>query len=118
MAETIKIHDYKKAIVKFNNGLGALLCNKCSKEMKRGFDHEDKEYYCSVACEPAKNVWGSPYGMCYDPSVDHDSQIYDSIYNSAKHSTVEDYLAPIKRFSPDEVLEFLRDSPTAWIMFV
>ena len=35
-----------KAIIKFNNGNGALLCNKCRVIIATGFDHEDKEHYC------------------------------------------------------------------------
>lgn len=37
---------YSKAIVKYNNGNGALLCNRCYKIIARGFDHEDKKHYC------------------------------------------------------------------------
>jgi len=37
---------YKHAIVKFNNGNGALLCNTCRVIMEYGFDHEDTEHRC------------------------------------------------------------------------
>ena len=37
---------YKYAIVKFNSGVGALLCNNCSEIIAYGFDHEDKRHYC------------------------------------------------------------------------
>ena len=37
---------YKFAEVKFNNGRGALLCNKCSIIIDYGFDHEDKYHLC------------------------------------------------------------------------
>lgn len=37
---------YKRAIVKFNSGRGALLCNRCNIILKVGFDHEDREHYC------------------------------------------------------------------------
>ena len=36
-----------KKIVKFINGNGALLCNGCHVIIAYGFDHEDKEHYCS-----------------------------------------------------------------------
>lgn len=38
---------YEHADVRFNNGNGALLCNKCSIIIDYGFDHEDTEHYCS-----------------------------------------------------------------------
>lgn len=38
--------DYKKAIVKFNGGRGALLCNSCRVILCYGLDHPDKEYLC------------------------------------------------------------------------
>lgn len=39
----------KKAIIKFNGGRGALLCNRCNVIIKSDFDPttiEDKYYYC------------------------------------------------------------------------
>lgn len=39
--------NYKHAIVKFNNGNGALLCNNCSVIIATGTKHEDKKHYCS-----------------------------------------------------------------------
>lgn len=36
----------KHAIVKFNNGNGALLCNSCKTIVAYGFDHEDKVHIC------------------------------------------------------------------------
>ncbi len=39
----------KHAVIKFNGGRGALLCNKCSVIIREDFDPatiEDKEYYC------------------------------------------------------------------------
>ena len=44
---------YNHAVVKFNNGNGALLCNSCSVILAYGFDHEDKEHYCEK-CESRK----------------------------------------------------------------
>jgi len=36
----------KHAIVKFNNGNGALLCNSCNTIVAYGYDHEDKIHLC------------------------------------------------------------------------
>jgi len=41
-------HNYTKAIVKFDNGNGALLCNGCSIIIARGFEHQDREHYCTM----------------------------------------------------------------------
>lgn len=38
-----------KAVVKFNGGRGALLCNQCRRILRQDFDIKDiadKEYYC------------------------------------------------------------------------
>lgn len=37
----------KHAIVKFNNGSGACLCNRCNTILSYGFDHRDVERYCA-----------------------------------------------------------------------
>lgn len=34
------------AIIKFNGGQGALLCNQCRRILATGFDHEDREHFC------------------------------------------------------------------------
>ena len=34
------------AIVKYNNGNGALLCNYCHDIIAYGFDHEDRKHVC------------------------------------------------------------------------
>jgi len=34
------------AIVKYNNGNGALLCNTCHAIIAYGFDHIDTTHYC------------------------------------------------------------------------
>jgi hypothetical protein len=36
----------KHAIVKYNNGNGALLCNECHAIIAYGFDHVDTVHYC------------------------------------------------------------------------
>ena len=41
---------YTRAIVKFNNGNGALLCNRCRKILAEGFRHTDLEHYCDDVC--------------------------------------------------------------------
>lgn len=43
--------EYTKAIVKFNGGRGALLCNKCRVIIAYGFDHKDKEHFCNKCKE-------------------------------------------------------------------
>lgn len=35
------------AIVKYNNGNGALLCNLCHAIIAHGFDHVDRKYVCA-----------------------------------------------------------------------
>lgn len=37
---------FTEAVVKFNNGKGALLCNKCATIIAHGFDHEDVPHLC------------------------------------------------------------------------
>lgn len=37
---------YQHAVVKFNSGTGALLCNGCSIILAYGFKHKDVEHYC------------------------------------------------------------------------
>ena len=41
-------HNYTQAIVKFNNGNGALLCNGCSIIIAYGIEHQDREHYCAI----------------------------------------------------------------------
>jgi predicted Zn-dependent protease with MMP-like domain len=45
---------YKFAEVKFNNGRGALLCNKCRIIIDYGFDHEDTLHLCDKCKEELK----------------------------------------------------------------
>lgn len=42
----IRMRDYKKAIVKFNGGFGALLCSGCRVVLREGADHTDIAHYC------------------------------------------------------------------------
>jgi hypothetical protein len=37
---------YTLADVRFNNGNGALLCNRCQIIVDYGFEHEDRLHYC------------------------------------------------------------------------
>ena len=39
--------EYERAIVKFNGGRGALLCNNCDTIVSYGTDHRDIEHYCN-----------------------------------------------------------------------
>ena len=45
--------EYKHAVVKFNGGIGALLCNDCKIILKHGLNHEDCEHLCND-CEKAQ----------------------------------------------------------------
>ena len=45
---------YRHAIVKFNGGRGALLCNQCSIILAYGVRHKDVEHYCKD-CEKVRN---------------------------------------------------------------
>ena len=40
------VNGMKHAIVKYNNGNGALLCNTCHALIAFGFDHVDRIYTC------------------------------------------------------------------------
>lgn len=46
----------KLADIRFNSGVGALLCNRCSIIIAYGFVHEDKYHFCE-ACEPHAQEW-------------------------------------------------------------
>jgi hypothetical protein len=41
---------FRRAIVKFNDGNGALLCNRCHTIIANGIRHKDVEHYCDE-CE-------------------------------------------------------------------
>lgn len=45
-----------KAIVKYNNGNGALLCNGCYDIIRYGFDHVDTYYYCDKCKEHLREL--------------------------------------------------------------
>ena len=48
---------YQIAIFKFNNGNGALLCNRCDVIIDVGnHEREDKLHFCEK-CEPHKQEW-------------------------------------------------------------
>jgi len=40
--------ELRHALVKFNGGKGALLCNNCKVIIADGFDHEDRDHYCNM----------------------------------------------------------------------
>jgi hypothetical protein len=55
-----------KAIVKYNNGQGALLCSRCRKIIKIGKDYNEEEikyskgeidYLAPLYCENCKKKW-------------------------------------------------------------
>ncbi len=41
------IPNYRTAIVKWNGGRGALLCNRCRTIIREGFEHADIEHFCA-----------------------------------------------------------------------
>jgi hypothetical protein len=43
----------KHAIIKFNNGNGALLCNECHTIIALGTNHIDKEHFCPSCIDRA-----------------------------------------------------------------
>lgn len=48
-----RVDSMKYANVKYNDGNGALLCNKCHIILAYGFDHVDKEHYCQPCIDNA-----------------------------------------------------------------
>lgn len=40
--------DYEHAVVKFEEGIGTLLCNGCGIIIAEGTKHEDREHYCTM----------------------------------------------------------------------
>lgn len=47
------IPKYERAIVKWNGGRGALLCNRCGIIVAEGFEHEDIEHFCAACARGA-----------------------------------------------------------------
>ena len=43
--------EYRNADVKYNNGNGALLCNRCSVIISYGFEHVDDYHFCKECYE-------------------------------------------------------------------
>ena len=54
MSEPFKPIVFKRAIWRFNNGHGALLCNRCRIIIREGTEHEDVEHYCASCKVPAE----------------------------------------------------------------
>lgn len=52
-------YNYRTAILKFNSGRGALLCNGCYTVLATGFDHEDTQHFC-VKCTCKRALTGVP----------------------------------------------------------
>ena len=54
--------NFHHAVVKFNGGNGALLCNRCGKIVATGFEHEDREHYCDTCMlkQVPRDVVGEP----------------------------------------------------------
>ena len=57
-----RIMAYRRAIVKYNGGEGALLCNGCLLVLNTGCQHEDKEYYCPQ-CEASREMKDHEFGL-------------------------------------------------------
>lgn len=68
---------YQKAVVKFNNGRGACLCNRCNIILSYGTDHHDTERYC---------------GDCYQ-------ELVDALFNIAKMRPHKESVQEIKRIA-------------------
>jgi hypothetical protein len=51
----------KYADIRFNSGMGALLCNGCRVILKYGFEHEDKKHYCEKCKTKARDMWTRGY---------------------------------------------------------
>ena len=50
----------KVAKIKFNGGVGALLCNKCDVIIATGTKHEDREHYCMKCMMEEHNLTITP----------------------------------------------------------
>jgi hypothetical protein len=50
------VKEYRNADVKYNNGNGALLCNRCSVIIAYGFEHVDDYHFCKE-CFPHWKEW-------------------------------------------------------------
>lgn len=48
--------EYRNADVRYNNGNGALLCNRCSVILAYGFEHVDDYHFCKE-CFPHWEEW-------------------------------------------------------------
>jgi hypothetical protein len=48
---------YKIAQVKFNNGYGALLCNRCDVIIEQGTKHQDVYHLCNACKKQDDEIW-------------------------------------------------------------
>lgn len=92
--------NYEKAVVKFNGGKGALLCQVCNKVIATGMIHEDKEHLCDT-CSWLEIIHFLT-GSCN--SLDEALQIFEK-EELADHQ-------PFLQYLDDEI--FLCDSCSWW----
>lgn len=56
----LRMLDMLLAIVKFNGGRGALLCNGCHIILDTGFNHQDQEHFCEHCATGRRRVYTRP----------------------------------------------------------
>ena len=78
---------YEKAAVKFNNGRGACLCNRCGYILSYGTEHTDVERYC---------------GDCYQ-------ELVDALFNIAKMRPHKESVLEIKQIARSALDKDLRE---------
>lgn len=78
---------YQNAEVKFNNGRGACLCNRCSIILSYGTDHHDIERYC---------------GDCYQ-------ELVDTLFNIAKMRPHKDSALEMKQIARQALDKEIRE---------
>lgn len=60
MLNFYRVLDMLLAIVKFNGGRGALLCNGCHTILDTGFNHQDQEHFCEHCATGRRRVYTRP----------------------------------------------------------
>ena len=79
--------EYKLADVRFNSGVGALLCNRCRIILDYGFEHEDKLHYCKE-CLKAKVI-----DFVIEPNEDNTDYTLYSIVDTDFGGDAKNYVA-------------------------
>lgn len=78
--------EYKLADVRFNSGVGALLCNRCRIILDYGFEHKDKLHYCKE-CLRAKVI-----DYVIEPSKDGTNYVLYSIVDTDFGGDAKNYI--------------------------